>query len=342
MVKGNKKNIVTKDDILRKVSTYDIYRFYLGEFKVNEVCINKFRGEKDASLIVGSKVSGGLTHKDFGDYKWRGDAFHLVQQIYNCDYVSALRKIDSDMGLGIGSGYMKELFVKTWEAPDLDLKGPPLFQIIYYSKMSKEGLRYWARLGQGEDDLKREGIFQPKEIWRNKRKLPLGNLLTFVYRYESIDKWKIYRPFAPKKTKDTPISQWKWDSNVPFNYIDNLLSVTDDCEKVVVAKSRKDRLVLSKALETNCIVDVQAEDPACVSDEVLARLMRIPQRIIVSDNDKKGKEFSWWLTGHGFKHVNVPDQYRDNEPICTDFADLCYHYGMEKVINHFKTKGLCV
>ncbi len=342
MVKGNKKNIVTKEDILGKISTYDIYRHYLGDFKLDEPCVNKYRGEKDPSLIVGTKVSRALTHKDFGDYRWRGDAFHFVQQIYNCDYVTALRSIDRDMRLGIGSGYTKGGSVITWKAPIIDLKLPPLFQVIYYSKMSRDGLRYWSRLEQGEDDLRNAGIFQPKEIWRNKKKVPLGNLLTFVYRYEEIDKWKVYRPFAPKKTKDTPISQWKWDSNVPFDYVDNLPSITNECESVYVAKSRKDRLVLTKALETNCIVDVQAEDPACLSDNVLNRLLMIKDRIIISDNDKKGKDFSWWLTrGHGFRHINVPDIYRDSEPSCTDFADLCYHYGMEKVINYLKGK-LCV
>jgi hypothetical protein len=139
----------------------------------------------------------------------------------------------------------------------------------------------------------------------------------------------------------TPMNQWKWDSNVPFDYVDNLKAITTDCQRVIMAKSKKDRMVLMKALGTDCIADVQAEDPACISEEVIGRFTQVPERLIVSDNDKKGKEFSWWLTkNHGFKHANVPDKYLTEGPKCTDFADLCYHYGMETVVNYFKTKGL--
>ena len=187
----------------------------------------------------------------------------------------------------------------------------------------------------------RENIFQPKEIWRNKKRIPLGNLLTFAYIYNDIDKCKIYRPFAAKRTITTPINQWKWDSNVPFNYIDNIHSITSSCNMAVLAKSKKDRMVLMKALNTDCIADVQAEDPACLSQESLNILKSIEKRYVISDNDKKGKEFSWWLTKeHQFKHVNVPDKYLTSIPKCTDFADLCYYYGIDVVINHFKQKQI--
>ncbi len=344
MIKGRQKNItLSKDDILDKISPYDIYRFYLGPFELNELCVNKLRGETNPSLIIGNKLDQGLTHKDFGDYRWRGDCFHIVRQAFNCDYPTALRIVDRDFGLGLAKG--KAVSAKpsiiTWNTPKIDIRKPPLIQIIYYSKMSKRHLDYWGKFGQGEDDLKRERIYQPKEIWRNKRKLHLGDLMTFCYLYEDISKWKIYRPFAPKKDLKTPMNHWKWDSNVPFDYVDNLKPALGDCSRFFLAKSKKDRMVLMKALETSCIADVQAEDPACLDDDDLELIKQVPERFIVADNDKKGKEFSWWLTEeHGFRHVNVPDKYLHGDPKCTDFADLCYHYGMEAVIEHFKNKGI--
>jgi len=341
MIKGRQKTRLSKEAILAIIDTYDIYRFYQGPFKVNHVCVNKYRREKDPSLIIGNKISENLTHKDLGDYSWRGDCFHFVQQIFGCDFPTALMIIDRDFNLGLATGKMIEApSVITWETPDIELKRAPLFQVVYYSKMGKRGLDYWAKFGQGEDDLKREKIYQPKEIWRNKRKLPMGDLMTFGYFYEEIDKWKIYRPFAPKKELKTPINQWKWDSNVPFDYTDNLGSIAG-CDKMYLAKSKKDRMVLMKVLQTSCIADVQAEDPACLNDEKLKLFGSVPERYIISDNDKKGKEFSWWLTKeHGFKHVNVPDKYLHEDPKCTDFADLCYHHGMESVIEHFKKKRI--
>lgn len=344
MIKGRQKSKLTTHEILKKISSYDIYRFYQGPFKINQVCVNHHRGEKDPSLIIGNRVSNNLTHKDLGDYSWRGDCFHFVQQVLRVDFLTALRKIDQDFCLGLGTGQVVEIKspIITWETPDIEIKRAPLFQVIYYSKMGQKGLEYWAKLGQGEDDLKREKIFQPKEIWRNKKRMALGDLMTFCYFYEDIESWKIYRPFAPKSTDKTPMNQWKWDSSIPFDYVDNLQAIKSDCSQVFLTKSKKDRMVLMKALQTDCMADAQAEDPACITPQAISLFESVKNRYVIADNDKKGKEFSWWLTKqHGFKHVNVPDKYLIQDPKCTDFADLCYHYGMETVINYFKNKNLC-
>lgn len=343
MIKGRiKQNTLEKEDILTRITTYDIYRFYQGPFKVNDVCVNRHRGETNPSLIISSRLSTQLRHKDFGDKYWQGDCFNFVQQIFSCDFPTALKIIDRDLNLGLTDGkIIADRKIITWEQPEIEAKRPPLFQVIYYSNMSKKYLEYWSKFGVTEADLKREHIYQPAEIWRNRKKMAMGNLMTFAYHYPEIDKWKIYRPFAPKREENTPINQWKWDSNVPFDYIDNMSAINGECSAVYLAKSKKDRLVLMKALQTDCIADVQAEDAGCLTFENLEKFKQVEKRYIISDNDKKGKEFSWWLTKqHGFKHVNVPDKYLTDTPKCTDFADLCYHHGMEVVTNHFKQKQI--
>lgn len=343
MIKGKiKLKPLDKDDILTKITSYDIYRFYQGSFNLNEVCVNHHRGETNPSLIISTRLSTNLRHKDFGDKFWTGDCFNFVQQIFNCDFATALKIIDRDFSLGLTDGkvssHKSPIF---WEQPEVEIKRPPLFQVIHYANMPQEALRYWAKLGVGADDLKRENIVYPAEIWRNRKKLFLGNLMTFCYKYPEIDSWKIYRPFAPKRAENTPINQWKWDSNVPFDYIDNMKAIKGECSSVFLAKSKKDRLVLMNALQTDCVADVQAEDAGCMTLDNLNQFKQVDKRYIISDNDKKGKEFSWWLTKeHGFKHVNVPDKYLTDDPKCTDFADLCYYHGMDKVINHFKEKGI--
>jgi len=343
MIKGRLKvKPLEKEDILRRITPYDIYRLYQGSFKLNDVCVNYHRGEKNPSLIISTRLSSQLRHKDFGDKDWSGDCFNFVQQIHRCDFGTALKIIDRDFCLGLTNGkVVNNKQIITWGQPEVEEKRPPLFQIIYYSHMSRQALDYWKKFGVTEADLRKEHIYQPAEIWRNRKKIPMGNLMTFAYHYPEIDKWKIYRPFAPKRTESTPINQWKWDSNVPFDYIDNMSAIKGDCTAMFLAKSKKDRLVLMNALGTDCIADVQAEDAGCLTFENLEQFKTVDKRYIISDNDKKGKEFSWWLTKeHGFKHVNVPDKYLLETPKCTDFADLCYHHGMEAVISYFKTKQI--
>ena len=340
MIKGKTTNNITKEKILKLISSYDIYRYYNGPFKVNSILVNKHRGEKNPSLIISSRLKSVLTHKDFGDSKWKGDCFDFVKQIHNCNFFEALSIINRDFNLGLNG---KKIDLKnkviTWKKPVIEINNPPLFQIIYYDGYTKEALDYWKKLGQSEEDLKREKIYQPKEIWRNKAKLPLGSLLTFCYYYKDIKAWKIYRPFAPKRTKNTFINQWKWDTNVPFDYVDNMSSL-ENSDMIVISKSKKDRMVLMKALGIKNIIDIQAEDVGCLSKALIDRFPSFKTKIIVGDNDKKGTEFSWWLTNnYGFKHVNVPYEYLNSNPKCTDFADLCYNYGIEKVTEYFKSKS---
>lgn len=342
MVKGKQKVLLNREEILKRITTYDIYRFYHGNFKINEVTVNRHRGEKNPSLIIGNKLTSELTHKDFGDYRWRGDAFHFVEQLHNCDYYTALSIIDRDFNLGILSQPIKGRKIVTWNQPvESIIKPPPFFQIVTLSKMTKEGLDYWGKYYQGEEDIKRENIYIPKEIWRNRRKMYLGNLLTFCYYYPDINKWKIYRPFAPIKEKDTPMHLWKWDTNLSFDYVENLGNMENCVENGFLTKSKKDRMVLMKALDTQCIASIQAEDPACVSPKCIEVFSKIDKKYAVMDNDKKGKECSWFLTKeHGFKHVNVPDKYLTGTPKCTDFPDLAYNYDLETVTNHFKQKKI--
>ena len=263
-------------------------------------------------------------------------------KIHSCDYEMALSIIDRDFGLGLRSktipewGKMENII--TWQRPkDIKISKPPTIQVVT-KPFTKVELEYWQKYGIGEQDLIREGIFSPKQIWRNKSRLPLGNLLTFCYWYDTLQLWKIYRPLAPKRAKMTACNEWKWDSAIPFDYCDGLETITD-CQFSFLTKSRKDKLVLKKALEIECVVDCQAEDPACIQESTILTLMENSKiQVTVFDNDKKGKESSWWLTNnYGFKHCNVPDKY--NKEGITDFADLAEKYGLEAVREHFKEKG---
>lgn len=333
---GKKRLDLTKETILKLCSSYDIYRKYFGEFTINEVTCNHLRGENTPSFIIGNKY-GGLNHKDFGDKKFKGDCFDLVMQMYNCDFPTALQFIDRDLNLGISYAKIEGLKAITWETPkEAIIKPPPIIQITTRNP-NKEELAYWEQYGLNLQDLKNEDVFFPKTIFRNKKKQP-NVIMTFCYLYPEISKNKIYRPFAPKREKNTPPWLWKWDSSVPFDYCDNLQSIVN-CKYAFLTKSKKDRMVLQKVLGITCIADVQAEDPGCISDQTIEHFKSHAEySVTIFDNDQKGKESSMWLTEeHSFKHCNVPDKYL-KEGI-TDFADLFKQYGEKPIIEHFKQKG---
>lgn len=340
-----KNKFITKDDILEHVSEYDIYRYYFGEFKLNQVTNNHLRGELTPSFIIGNKGTG-LSHFDFGDKYWRGNCFTLVQQIKYCNFDTALRTIDRDFGLGLfEKTLLKTKNIITWEEPvDAKVSKTPLIQVITRKIFNLKELEYWEDFGQGKDDLKSENVFAPKQIFINGiRKKFYENELTFCYFSPEIEKWKIYCPHSPsisfmKEGKEIIIPK-KWYSNIPFDYIEHLETLKND-KPVFIAKSRKDRMVLKKALQTNSIIVTQAEDPCCFTNDTIKTIINNSNtQITCFDSDKKGKESSQWLTdNYNFKYCNVPDKYIKKN--INDFAALAARYGLKRVTDHFKKKKM--
>lgn len=338
MIREIRKQI-SAEDILKKITDYDIYRYYLGSFKPGFVFCNPIRKERTPSFLVVNKY-GFYHHKDFGDAYWHGNCFQLVQQIFKCSYDEALRMIDADMNLGILSE-KTSLPKVNWEQPIVEVKLAPNIQVIT-RKFNKEELNYWKQYGQCEENLIRENVFAPKSIFRNKQLLP-SELLTFCYFEKNTETFKIYRPFGETE-KDTLLHMRKWDSSIPFNITEGLENIKNS-DIAIIVKAKKDLLVLKKVLGINSICNTQGEDINCLSKETLEYIKsNSKKQIIVSDNDKKGKEFSLQLTKeHGFLHCNVDDNIPNKEKpgkFVKDFAELYSQYGEEAVLNHFKRKNI--
>lgn len=328
MIKGERrKDIPEKIEwIQSQLSDYDIYRFYLGDFTIGIPFCNPFRGENNPSMDIREFDNGDrLFHRDYGDMNYRGGPFDLVMQKYRCDLTSAIKWIEKDFGLSDTGGKTGNRII-TWEQPASIPRNPPKFHIVT-RKFTHEELRWWSLLLQDKTDLQREYIYAPQEIYRNLKRLPMKKTdLVFCYYYPELDKWKIYRPGKPKRSKETPVQEWKWDTNLPFIWTENLEAMKG-VEKGLLLGKKKDRMYLSKLLETDKICNIQAEDPSCLIPEALQILKEIPNRWANGDNDPKGKEFTGWLGIQGFN------------TILGDMPDLGLVEGHQAVINYFKTNG---
>lgn len=335
-----KRKVLNKEEILKHVTEEQIlYAFWPAgkELKIDKGAISSpFRKDDDPSLLVGYKDNR-LIYKDLGDNHYKGDIWKFVEQIEGCtSHQQALQKVDLKFNLGYTTGQIvthKPQVIK-WESPIVVPKKPPVIQVTT-RKPTKEELRYWAGYYQGTDDLKREHIFCPKEIYRNRKKLD-NRLMTFCYWCPDIEKWKLYRPHAPKRTDKTPPDQWKWDNNIgSLTYVENIDKMVGPVG--ICTKSRKDRMVLRTATGIDAICSIQAEDPAAITDDILYDIWsNVGYKVCAMDNDPKGKQASWWFTGRGYHHVNVPD--RMLEEGISDFADMARVYGIESVTKHMKQK----
>lgn len=318
-------------DIIEQIGEINVFKYYIPNLKINTPVLSIFRNEKNPSFIVYYRDNK-VRYKDFGNGNYKGDCIDLVCQLFNLNKHDAIIKIQEDFGL-LKSNPDQELKrvisslpitkdVKQKKAPDI---------VVSTRSFNSDELSYWNDYYQDISDLKRENIYVPKKIWINKNPIDLKvSELTFCYYYPDNDKWKIYKPFASKEKK--------WFTNQAFDHIENIEKVKY-CPKVLIAKSKKDKLVLLKALNFTCLITTQAEDITCFNESSIEVLKTCKEVYTVYDNDLKGKTASWALTNNfSWKHCNVPDELLKDG--ISDFADWAKYQGIDKVYTHFKHKNV--
>lgn len=336
MIKGIKKKRLSKKIILSKISSYDIFKFYMPDnnWEINVVTYSPFRDEKTPSFIIGNKHGmDSLTYIDFGDTNFKGDCFSFVKQLYSIyNFNDVLRKIDTDFGLGINAGeentdkYKK--IVSSYKKPDVPVKDYSFIQ-VKVRNFTNEELTYWNNYYQDIDDLKANNIFSISEVYLNKKRIVLNNNeLRFGYLYDG--NWKIYRPFSDRK--------WKWmPNNVPITEMDGKEDIKD-CHTAFITKSKKDYMVMKKLFPTVCAV--QNEGVACFSYDNVKYIKDNSEKQILSfDSDTTGVKNSINITNmFGFDYCNVPKKYL-LEGI-NDWADLAKHHGLKTIEEYLISKNI--
>lgn len=332
MIKGRKKETLTPDVILSKVTEYDIFKWYMPHrsWKINDVTLSPFRNERNPSFLIGNKY-GSLYFIDFADTSKRGDCFQFVKLLFNLASLNdVLKLIDKDFGLGISTKNVEEVkrIVPEYKQPEELGKRYSLIQVVT-RKFNAEELAYWNAYHQDVQDLRDNNVYAIKKVYLNKSLFPLKDTeLRFGYYYDG--HWKIYRPFADKKGKWVP-------NNVPITAMDGKENVTN-CNIAFINKSKKDFMVMKKIFPCSCAV--QNEGMACFSPENVEFLKANSDRQILSfDSDITGVENSQQITKlFDFGYCNVPRKYL-KEGI-KDWADLAKSHGLKTIEDYLKQKKL--
>lgn len=333
MIKGVRRERLTAEAILNKISDYDIFRFYMPHqnWKINSVTNSPFRKDSNPSFLIGYK-SKHLTFIDFGNSSIKGNCFDFVKMLYRLpSFDDALRMIDRDFDLGITSGTSTQNYVRIisdYAQPTATMKREYFIQ-VKARKFTHEELSYWNDYYQDIDDLRENNVYSIDTVYLNKKKFPLKDTeLRFGYLYEG--HWKIYRPFADKREKWMP-------NNVPITMMDGLDDIRD-CDVAFINKSKKDYMVMKKIYP--CCCAVQNEGMGCFSEENVAYLKENSERQILSfDSDETGVKNSQQITDKfGFEYCNVPRIYL-GEGI-KDWADLAKVHGLKTIEKYLTQKEI--
>jgi CHC2 zinc finger len=283
-----------KELVSSRLSEFDIYHMYLGEFKLNTVMKSPFHRDRHPSFSIGTSTSGRLYWRDYSADE-KGGAVDMVQKMYNLTYSQALQKICSDFGLLVADGLQYRRIISSYVQPVIE-KHDTLIH-VKAGKWTKKALEYWSAYGIDQQQLEREEIYNVDEWYLNRmrqEKKPGENV--FAYRFPG-DLFKLY---MPDRTRD----EGRWKTNVPCATVEGLDRLNKS-PKVLVAKSRKDRVVLQQIVPYT-VLSVQNEGISAWTDEFRQRLQG-KEVIICYDADEPGvRNCKKICDAYGYRYVNTP------------------------------------
>lgn len=234
---------LTKENILSKITSYDIFKFYCEGFsKLDVMFKSELRKDNNPSCCI-SQIRGDLLYSDFGDGSYR--AIDYVMAKYSLNYSEALNKVNIDFNLGLGSILAINLS-KGKSTPVrhskvlFDEKKPTIIKIRQrrWNRFDKE---FWLdRYGIDSKTLELFGVVPISHFWINEESITAEDCAYSYNFYWSASKdifyRKIYQPYS--KTL-------KWVSNGgKVCQGEGVLPQSGDL--LIITKSLKDVMVLYK------------------------------------------------------------------------------------------------
>lgn len=262
---------ITLEDILNKVSEYDIYEQYLGKFKVGLIYNSPFREDKNPSFGIFRGRKGNLMFKDHGTGLC-GDVIKFVGTLYNIsNYQDILAKIYKD--IIVSRKITKNRIIsKVEEKPVETTIG------IVKQEFNQIDINFWKQFGISLETLKKFNVFSIRYYLCNGIVKAIYKDDNPMYAYQVYDRFKIYRPCGDKYTK--------WRNNLTEYDIQGYEQLPKTGDILFITKSLKDVMTLyemgysaiSPSSESTFIPEVALED-------VKKRFKRI---IILFDRDVCG------------------------------------------------------
>ena len=271
--------ILSVDNILKKVTEYDIFKYYIGGFeKPGKKFCSEIRSDKNPSCSIKIMGSTKAIYRDWATGETY-DCFKYVQQKYNLTYYECLKVISNDFNLGLYSGEVDinrtrkiigEHFKKQPRSTDTKIR-------IVSIPFTSTGKSYWECYGITKEILNQYKVKQISHYYINTSIITVPRKeIAFSYSFGDY-KYKILRPSG---------DQWKWISNANSSVVQGLEQLSDVGDTLFITKSLKDVMVLS-SLGFDAIAP-QSEN-TIIPLKIIAHLKSCWNRIIIYyDNDEPG------------------------------------------------------
>ena len=272
------------DVILGKISEYDIFMYYIPSFKIlGKKFRSELREDKSPTVSIVS-YNGRLLYKDFGNFEHTFNCFGYVQHKFNCSFISALRIIDCDFNLGLGS--KKELINFTMGYMGYRQKNNPKStksEVIIQKKKrlwNQDDANFWSKYLVTKKTLINFAIEPISYFWINGIRFSCKSI---TYSFKFKNRYKIYSPYDNKN---------KWLSNTKKTDVQGYNQLPNNGKRLIITSSLKDVLCLYEA-GYNAIA-LQSE-------------MQIPEDTLISELKNRFNTIDI-LYDNDFNNINNPGQ----------------------------------
>lgn len=261
---------ITLDWILSKVTEYDIYAKYIGQFKVGMIYNSPFRKDKNPSFgIYYSKRTKQLLFKDHGT----GECGNVIKFVSlftgKTEYSDILSDIVDKLNI---TNNTKLVSSKQYIPPTETVIG------VVRQEFTDVDINYWKQFNISINTLKKFNVNSIKYYLCNgivkgtyKRENPM-------YAYKIYNNFKIYRPLADKYTK--------WRNNLTDYDIQGYEQLPQKGDILFITKSMKDVMCLH---EMGYPAVSPSSESTFLPKDVLEQLKtRFKRIIILFDRDVAG------------------------------------------------------
>ena len=261
-------------DLLEKLDDYDIYSYYIGQFKPGKLMNSPLRNDdKIPSFAIFPSKTGDLLFKDHGSGE-SGNAIKFIKlyrgiqtrEELERELLRIVRRMNpnetirtNNYAKPVGSG-----------VTDIGIVRQPFTDI---------DKRYWKQFHISIDTLKKFNVFSIKYFLCNRVVRGTYKEDSPMYAYKVYDKFKIYRPLASKYTK--------WRTNLTNRHVQGLAELPKEGGNLlIITKSLKDVMCLYE-MGFNAIA--ASSETTFIPDDILKSLRTKWKHIVILyDRDAPG------------------------------------------------------
>lgn len=317
------KDELTRDNILNRISEYDIFRMYCPNFKEIDkkfnAELNRAKKESFPSAVI-TYYKGRLWYKDFGSTEKSMDCFTYIQKKYGMSYIQALGIVNLDFNLGLNPVQLHRPSLNYVGLPD---RLPPTIrsEFTIIEPNSRRWLvkdrKFWESYGITKPTLEHYNV-APINWYLLRGKFYNTDALAYCYYITTEDSVKYYKIYQPES------KSCKWITNCKARHYQGYDQLPFSGDLLIITKSLKDVMLLYQFGYSS--IAPGTESNLVESDFMESLKKRFSEIIIFFDNDVAGKAGAKKNVYHyGIKSIIIPE-----ESGVKDISDFVKRYSYEE------------